>query len=245
MTERQKEPYCELYAKAYLLDESNLKLDFIETVPETEQFRVREHLREVGANIFKTALSGTNQKYNIKWNGLYIIIQFFAPMSSKLSISDLVSSFHKAASDTYLEGDAKVYEDKNIAFDNFKVIYKRKKGTVKQKIIKYDDYWQWKRQPPKIKEWDMWVKDVSEEKIKGKDSISIRGNTNVIPFAKERVTEEKIIWYEQGEDDPSIAIFSRKGFNVSDVISAIQDIITQEYETKLAGILHDDDELVL
>lgn len=91
-----------------------------------------------------------------------------------------------------------------------------------------------------VKEWDMWTKNKTTDK-EPSISISIRHNTNSIPHAKKVVTKEKVIWFDWN-DIPTV-IFSKHGFTVSEVITAIQEIITQKYETELGNILKDDDEI--
>jgi len=47
---------CELRSQAHLRDKNGLKVDFIETVPQLEQFRVREQLRKLAENIFREVI---------------------------------------------------------------------------------------------------------------------------------------------------------------------------------------------
>lgn len=233
MTTSKDNP-CELSACIYLLDAKGKKLDFIETVPEVDQFRVREHARKISESIFNCVLGDYKKDYSIKWRGLYIVVEFYKNVSQTF-ISNIVAALHEESKDICLEKNIKVYKEYPVIFDKFVYTCNRKLGLAKQKTTTYKDYWPWHLKRPIIKEWNMWADD--------EKSISIRHDTDPIPFAKEIVTTDKIVYFSWGEDDAAVALYSRKGFTVEDVILAIQDLITQEYEMKLGDILSEDDEI--
>lgn len=79
----------------------------------------------------------------------------------------------------------------------------------------------------KLKEWNMW---------KNNKSISIRLNKNPIPFGKQKVTDEHLIWY--GTFNNAIGIYSSKGWTVEDIIHVIQNLKSEQIQIYL-----EDDEI--
>ncbi len=128
---------CTLHAKAYLLSTSGRKRNFDEVVPLTKHLQIKSYLQALGSDILHLAIKADapDQKFDITWDGLLVCITFYAPLHADLSITAFVSTFHEAANDTYLEGDATVFKDYELIFDDFV------KSGKKKQSKKFENYW--------------------------------------------------------------------------------------------------------
>jgi hypothetical protein len=230
-----KDNPCELRMQIFLLNQENKKLDFVETVPEKDQLTLKEQAREISEYIFKDIiLSNYDKEYKITWEGLYITIEFYNHESIEF-IDSIVSMLHNNAKTTYLSEDVTVYKNYPVIFDNIMYICNRRLGIIHQETTNYVDYWKFALERPVIKEWDLWSDSKEEKNI----SISIRHNTEAIPFAKEVVTPANTIYLDWG--DKTVAVNNKNGFTVGDIVIAFQKLITQDYETEIPDLFEDNE----
>ena len=226
---------CEIFAKRYLLNDKNQKIDFIEAVPQDEQHKLRQRLKKLAITLFQKVLRevGPKQVHGITFDGLTIMVALYHPIDTHLTMVDFIEQFYKTG--LKAKNTLVVFNDLSLTFDNFRLICARRVNIARMQVKTFPEHWQRKTPPPELKEWNMWV---------GDKSISIRPDPHMaqaIPFANDLVTKDTTIWFQWNTEKPAIALTSSMGFNVKDVIISIQKIIVTEYETQLE--LMDGDEL--